>query len=1015
MTNAKNVAHTLTTYIYTIVGIVLGVGMVIIASILILPPESPPASLYAIVQKHAHEPMLLLIDVMAVFIIAFAHFAARHNQQLIKLTSQFERMLSIRTQELLNANAHLKSVIAEREHIEYLISRAKKSWEATFDAVSDLIILTNMNGNIIRCNRATIQALHTTFQGLIGTRIDKALYQTDTQGDCHFPQEGREIQFPVLEGWFEVSRYPVGLEDDVDGLIFIIRNVTELVNTEAEIRRQKLFFEAVVENSPVAIVTLDNEYRIASCNSGFEALYGYTRDEVIGHKLDDLLVPKQHKEEAIAYTRQIIQHGSKVHAFGQRQRKDGSLVEVEIFGVPVMIAGKAHGALAIYHDITELVRARKEAEAADHAKSEFLANMSHEIRTPMNGIIGMIELALGTNLTTEQRDYLQIASESADALLSLLNDILDFAKIESQKLELDIIDFDMRSMVEGVVYSLAPRAHSKNIEIACLIHHDVPSLLKGDPGRLRQVLVNLVGNAIKFTEKGEIIVQVKTVSQNDTQARLKFSVTDTGIGVPLDRQAAIFDRFVQVDSSTTRRYGGSGLGLAICKQLVELMGGQIGVESSPGEGSTFWFSVNLEKQKKVRERQPTMPVELTGLKVLVVDDNQTNRMILTEILRQFGCRSEEAQNGVEALQMLQSSSTEDDPYRLVLLDMQMPVMDGITTLEKIKLLPQTGNVPVIILTSMGQRGDAASLEGLGCAAYLLKPVRQVQLYEAILAVLRREISTQPVSPQKIITRHTISEQKHQEARLLLAEDNWVNQKMAVALLQKAGYSVDVVENGLLALEALRTKAYSLVLMDVQMPEMDGLEATRHIREEEKTASMPHTPIIAMTAHAMKGDRERCLQAGMDDYITKPLEPKSLFEVIEKWLSKSETRIDQLALPKEKGKTYMGKTPPIKIEEVMPRFGDDRAFFKELLGEFITELPERLQHLRLTLEKKDSQEIAHLAHSLKGVAAGFSAEELHRLAYDLEMSGRSGVLSEANKLIDQMEAQIPLLRAFLSEL
>ncbi|HMB24751.1 MAG: response regulator, partial [Chloroflexota bacterium] len=640
-------------------------------------------------------------------------------------------------------------------------------------------------------------------------------------------------------------------------VIGIDRDITERVRIEDELVRQKEFLEALNLNSPVAIVVLDNEENIVSVNPAFERLFGYAPLEIVGKNLDALIATPETMQDASSYTRQAM--SQPVHGFGKRQRKGGQLVMVELYGVPVVVAGEKIGTLAIYHDITELDQARRDAEEANRAKSEFLANMSHEIRTPMNGVIGMLELALDTQLTIEQRDYLETSLQSAEALLTLLNDILDFSKIEAGKLELDSINFSLRNAVEDVAYTLAKRAQEKGLEIACLIHPDLTSDLSGDPGRLRQVLVNLVGNAIKFTHHGEIVVRAEPITETATHALIRFSVQDTGVGIPYDRQAAIFERFTQADGSTTRKYGGTGLGLAISKQLVEAMGGRIGVESTPGMGSTFWFEIDFARQPaKKRDTAPLSPgvANLSQARILIVDDNQTNRLVLTKNVEALGSRVDAVISGAKALESLRNAHRAGDSYHVVLLDMQMPGMDGEQTARAIKSDPAVKDVKIIILTSMGQRGDAVRLETLGCSGYLLKPVKQQMLFDAVVAVLEQQLNRSP----SLVTRHTLAEQRKLGLRLLLAEDNSINQKLAVFLLQKAGYSVDAVETGAEVLEKILENQYSAVLMDVQMPEMDGLEATHRIRERER-AGGGHIPIIAMTAHAMQGDRERCLEAG----------------------------------------------------------------------------------------------------------------------------------------------------------
>ncbi len=891
------------------------------------------------------------------------------------------------------------------------LEQKKEEWEATFDAVSDMIIIADGQDKIVRFNRTTFEALKTTPEDLLGKSIDAIFFPGTTTGLQMCKAAGKEVQFPSFEGWFDVSFDLLRREDGTEGTIYVIRDVTQRVRAAVEIQQRRQFFEALVENSPIAIVTLDLDHNIVSCNPAFENLFQYSLAEVQGRNLDETITIGKEQTEAADYTRQVVS-GGKVHEIGYRRRRDGMLVEVEIFGVPVIVNGEMLGVLGMYHDITELELARQEAEAADRAKSEFLANMSHEIRTPMNGIIGMLELTLDTDLTPEQRDFLNTSRESADALLSLLNDILDFSKIEAGRLDLDIIDFDLRPTVEGVAATLAQRAEDKGLELACLIYHEIPSRLRGDPGRLRQILVNLVGNAIKFTQHGEVVIRVAQESDTDTHAVLRFSVQDTGIGIPKERQAVIFDRFTQVDGSTTRQYGGTGLGLTISKQLVEMMNGEIGVDSEIGEGSTFWFTATFDKQPIVPEPPTTIQVDFHDLHVLGIDDNATNRMILTKILENSGCRISTIDNSLCAMETLKSAVEIGDPYRLVLLDMQMPEMDGEQTLKAIKADSMVGNVSVIMLTSMGHRGDAARLQEIGAAGYLLKPVKQSELLTAIGTILSRQLAkpTQ-IQTNQLITRHTLTEQQRQGTHILLVEDNLINQKLMTKLLSKNGYSVDVAENGMRAIEAVKTHTYQLVLMDGQMPEMDGFEATHHIREWEGDGA--HIPIIAMTAYAMKGDRERCLMSGMDDYLSKPIDPEEIFTTIEKWIRQDTSLKVEYGEPPNQDSP--GLDAPIDFAKAMPRFGGDRFFFKELLTEFVEHLNERCQSLRQTLLTQNAEEITRQAHNLKGAAANFGADRLSSAASDLEIQARGNNLNNATTLIDKIELEFPKLKEFLENL
>lgn len=914
------------------------------------------------------------------------------------------------------------------------------------------IVITDLDGSIVYANPKFTETTGYRIEEVLGKnpRILKSGHTSQDEyknlwetikagGEWHGEFHNRKKNGDLY--WEAATISPILNEaGKVTHFLAVKEDITERKQHEAEILRQKQYFESLVRNNPVAVVVLDNRHTIVSVNPAFEELYGYSNNEVLGADLDMLINTEDGVQEARQYTQAVMQD-VPVHTIGKRRRKDGSFVDVEIFGVPVLVNGEKVGILALYHDISLLVRAQHEAEQANKAKSEFLANMSHEIRTPMNGVIGMLELALDTNLTSEQRDYLQTSLQSAEALLTLLNDILDFSKIEAGKLELENIDFNLRNTVEDVAYTLAKRAQDKGLEMACLIHPELKSNLRGDPGRLRQILVNLVGNAIKFTHQGEIIIQAEPVKETDTHVQVHFAVQDTGIGIPHERQAAIFERFTQADGSTTRHYGGTGLGLAISRQLVEAMGGRIGLESKPGIGSTFWFDIEFERQPIEKRGTASLtlgPVNLVEARILIVDDNQTNRMVLTKNVEALGLRVDAVATGAKGLEALRTAHRSGDPYHVVLLDMQMPGMDGEQTARAIKSDPAVKDVKILILTSMGQRGDAARLEALGCSGYLLKPVKQQMLFDAVVAVLGR-----PEESVGLVTRHTISEQKRSDLRILLAEDNPINQKLAVTLLQKAGYSVDAVETGIQALEKFKSEQYHVVLMDVQMPDMDGFDATAHIRAWEKERGQ-HIPIIAMTAHAMQGDRERCLDAGMDDYVTKPLQPKVLFNVLERWTQAAEPLKKEDDVPQDYSSTddsllmmeddlfgestsasdarkatpsfrpdLPSDTPPVNFESALAHFDGDRDFMLEMYKDYKEHLPVRMKDIHAALEKGDINTLARLAHNLKGISLNFSADRLAALALHLEEIGKREDLTLAPTLVARLDEEVRRVEEFLS--
>ena len=934
--------------------------------------------------------------------------------------------------------------VTERLRISKALKENELFLGSLLDSIPAPVFYKDINGRYLGFNHAFENFFGQTRQEMIGKSVFD-IAPPDLAGVYHqkdvelFERRGTQIyesQVKNANGEMrDVVFHKASLTDGsgaVSGLVGVILDVTERKEVDAALRAQEARIRAITASAQDAILMMNPRGEISFWNPSATVMFGYTEYEAMGQNLHQLIAPLRyhasHQEALSIFFKtgrgDVVGKTLELEALG----KDGREFPVELSLSALELPDGWH-AVGIMRDITDRKRSdaafqetnRKlkaaivEAERANAAKSLFLANMSHEIRTPMNGVIGMTGLLLETGLNDEQRRYAESVRSSGEVLLTLLNDILDFSKIEAQKLDLEVLDFDLISLMDDFAATLALRAQQKGLEFLYAVEPEVPSLMSGDPGRLRQVLTNIADNAVKFTFSGEVVIRALMQAETPEDFLVRFEVRDTGIGIPEDKYDILFEKFMQVDASTTRQYGGTGLGLAISKQLVEMMGGQIGVESKPGEGSAFWFTVRLGRPAGTVKTESLPPADLAGVRGLIVDDNSTSREILSTRMALWGMRPYEAASGPEALQALLQAILENDPFRIAVIDMHMPDMDGETLGRSILADKRLANTRMVMLTSLGTRGDARRFAEIGFNAYITKPVRHQELKD-ILSLTLMSPEERALMPQSIVTRHTARETRYRlackSARILVAEDNITNQQVAVGILKKLGLHADAVADGREAVKALENIPYDLVLMDVQMPVMNGLEAVKEIRDPCSAVGNHDIPVIAMTALALQGDREDCLKAGMNDYVSKPLMLKDLAETLEKWLPPEREECTRTWEKKEAEKTAkLQSTPPCVWDRsgMMIRLANDAKLARMVIDTFLDDIPDQMAKLRGYIETGDVLRAEHQAHSIRGAAANVGGEAFGATAFEIENAAVAGNLESAKDRMAELEIEFKRLQ------
>ncbi|MCP4723597.1 MAG: response regulator [bacterium] len=945
--------------------------------------------------------------------------------------------------------------VTKRKKTELALKESNQRMSILLDTILYAVYDCDTNGRILSTNKAYSKITGYSNNEILKMNIADMMVdgqQKDSMSDYltniaknipvpepytakNVTKDGRIIDVQV--DW----NYNVDDAGQVSGFVCVLSDITERKEAEEALSTEKRRLADILKGTNVGTWEWNVQTGETVFNERWAEIIGYTLEEISPTTIDtwmNFAHPDDLKISGELLEKHFTGELDYYECIARMKHKNGDWIWVldrgkvatwTDDGKPLLMSGT-------HQDITNRKKAEEElqdmlkhleeqktiasqmaaeADLASAAKSEFLANMSHEIRTPMNGVIGMTGLLLDTELSDDQRRYTEIVRSSGEALLSLINDILDFSKIEAGKLELETINFNLRVLLDDFSEMMSLKVGEKGLELICVTPPEIPCLLMGDPGRLRQILINLAGNAIKFTHEGEIAIGTSIESETDEDTIIRFSVRDSGIGIPAKKTDSLFDQFTQVDVSTTRQYGGTGLGLAISKQLAELMEGEIGVNSKEGEGSEFWFTARFNKQAE-RDQELLLPADVRDARILVVDDNETNREYLCVQLKAWEARPEDVSNGAACLKKLQTAVNEGDPFQITILDMQMPGMDGKALGKTIKADADLAGTHLIIMTSIGKRGDARLFKEIGFSAYMTKPVRQSELIDCLTAVLSGK-THEPES--QIITRHSLRESKRSNVRILLAEDNITNQQVAKGILKKLGFQADAVGNGLEAVNALKNIPYDIVLMDVQMPEMDGYEATEMIRDRNTEITNHDMPVIAMTAHAMQGDREKCLEKGMDDYISKPISPQALSEVLEKWLPDEKESVssnDKASEPETQEPRDIEETavPVFDKASLMARLMDDEELAGIIAEGFIQDIPNQIAALKEFLEAGDAPGTERQAHSIKGASANVSGEALREIAFQMENAGKAGDLEIVKANMEELEMQFFKLKEALQK-